>query len=52
MVELLIILVIVGAVLYLLQYVPLDETIKRIIYVVVIVAVIIYLIRNFAALGI
>lgn len=48
LVQLLIILVIVGAALYLLKIVPLDATIKTVIQVVIVVAVIIYLIRVFA----
>lgn len=45
--QLLIILVVVGAALYILKIVPLDGTIKTIIQVVIVVAVIIYLIRVF-----
>ncbi len=51
MIELLIALVIVGAILYLLQLVPIDGTIKTIIQVVVVVAVIIYVLRHLPALG-
>lgn len=47
LVELLILLIIVGAVLYVISIVPLDGTIKQIIYVITIVVVLIYLIRNF-----
>jgi hypothetical protein len=46
---LLILLIVVGAALYLLRYVPLDPTIKTVIQVVVIVVVIIYLLKTFAA---
>lgn len=52
MISLLIALLIVGAVLYLLQFVPLDPTIKRIMYVVVIVAVCIWLLQHLGALGV
>lgn len=45
LVEILIMLVIVGAVLYVAQLLPIDATIKRIIQIVVVVAVIIYLLR-------
>ena len=51
MIQLLIVLIIVGAVLYLLQYVPLDPVIKKIMYVVVIVFVLIYLVKNLSAFG-
>ena len=52
MIELIIILIIVGAALYLLQFVPLDAVIKKIMYVVIIVFVLIYLVRNLGVLGI
>jgi len=52
MINILIILLIVGAALYLIQFVPIDNTIKRIIQVVVIIAAIIYVLRNLGALGI
>ena len=51
MIELLIALVIVGAILYLLQLVPIDGTIKTIIQVVVIVGVVIYILRHLPLLG-
>lgn len=51
MIELLIALIIVGAVLYLIQFVPIDATIKRIIQVIVIVVVLIYVLRHLPALG-
>lgn len=51
MIELLIALIIVGAILYLIQLVPIDATIKRIIQVIVIVAIIIWLLRNMGTLG-
>lgn len=43
--QLLIILIVVGAVLYLLNMVPIDATIRRIIQVIVIVGVAIYLLK-------
>ena len=43
----LIVLVLIGALLYLLDRVPIDETIKTIIRVVAIVAVVIWLLRAF-----
>jgi len=51
MIELIIILVIVGAALYLLQFAPLDAMIKRIIYVVAIVLVLVWLLRNLSTFG-
>lgn len=45
MLQFLIALVIVGAALYLLQLVPIDGTIKRIIQVIVIVFLVIWAIR-------
>jgi hypothetical protein len=52
MIQLLIILIVIGALLYLLQRVPIDATIKTIIYVVVIVGVAIYILRHLSMLGI
>jgi hypothetical protein len=49
MIELLIILIVLGAGLYLVELLPIDGTIRRIIQVVAIVAVVIYLLRTFAA---
>ena len=51
LIELLIALILVGAVLYVIQLLPINSTIKQIIYVVVIVFVLIYLLRNLGALG-
>jgi hypothetical protein len=48
MVELIILLVIVGAALYLVELIPIDSTIKRVIQVIVIVFVIIYALRLLA----
>jgi len=45
MLQFLIVLVIVGAALYLLQLIPIDATIKRIIQVIVIVILVIWAIR-------
>lgn len=47
LVTLLIVLIVVGAILYLVQLLPLDGTITRIIQVVVIVAVVIWVLRHF-----
>jgi hypothetical protein len=43
--EFLIVLVIIGAALYLLQFLPIDGTVKRIIQVIVIVILVIWAIR-------
>jgi hypothetical protein len=51
MIELLIALIIVGALLYLVQLIPIDATIKRVIQVIVIVAVAIYVLRHLGAIG-
>lgn len=47
MLDLIIALIIVGALLYLLQFVPIDATIKRIIQVIAIVALVVWLLREF-----
>lgn len=46
MISLIIALVLIGAALYLLDLVPIDATIKRVIQVVVIVFAIIYVLRH------
>jgi hypothetical protein len=51
MIELLIALIIVGALLYLANLLPIDPTMKRIIQVIVIVAVAIYVLRHLGAIG-
>jgi len=51
MINLIILLIVIGAALYLIQFVPIDATIKRIIQVIVIVAAIIYVLRNLGAIG-
>lgn len=47
MLSILIALIIVGALLYLLQYVPIDATIKTIIRVIAIVVLLIWLLKEF-----
>ena len=49
--QFIIILIIVGAALYLLQLVPIDATIKRIIQVIVIVFLVIYAIKLLAPMA-
>jgi hypothetical protein len=49
LINLIIVLIIVGAALYLLQYIPMDETFKVVVRVLIIIAVIIYVLLNVAA---
>ena len=51
LVNLIIMLVVIGALLYIMQMLPIDAIIKNIIYVVVIVAIVIYVLRHLAVLG-
>lgn len=48
LVSLLIALIVIGAVLYVVSLLPIDATIKRIIQVVAIVAIVIWLLQQFA----
>lgn len=48
LVSLLIALLIVGGVLYVVTLLPIDGTIKRIIQVIAVIAIAIWLLRNFA----
>lgn len=50
LVGLIVFLIIVGLLLYLVQLLPIDATIKKIIYVIVIVAVILWLLENLGLL--
>jgi len=52
MISLVILLILIGAGLYLLTLVPIDATIKQVIYVIVIVAVIIYVLTHLSMLGV
>lgn len=47
MLELIIALIIIGALLYLLQLLPIDATVKTIIQVIAIVVLVIWLLREF-----
>lgn len=49
LITLIIVLLIVGAALYLIRLIPIDNTIKTIIQVIIIVAVAIYVLKTFAA---
>ena len=51
MLSFLIALVIIGAALYLLQLIPIDGTVKTIIQVIVIVALVIYALRVLAPMA-
>ncbi len=51
MIQLLIILIVVGAVLYLARLLPIDPTVKTIINVVVIVGLVIWLLRHLSMVG-
>jgi hypothetical protein len=50
-IQFLIALAIIGAVLYLLQLIPIDATVKQIIQVIVIVALVIYAIKMLAPIA-
>lgn len=45
LISLVVALVILGVILYLLQLIPMDETIRKIVYVVIILAVILFLVK-------
>jgi hypothetical protein len=51
LIQLIVVLVVVGVVLYLIQTIPMDETIKVIIRVVVILAAVLWLLEAFGLLG-
>ena len=48
LIQLLIVLIVFGAVLYIVGLLPIDATVKRIIQVVAIVALVIWLLQRFA----
>lgn len=48
LISLLIVLIVFGAVLYVVGLLPIDGTVKRIIQVIAIVAVVVWLLKNFA----
>jgi hypothetical protein len=52
MIGLIIMLIIVGAALYLMRLLPIDQTMKTVITVVVIVAAVIYVLRHLGDLGV
>jgi hypothetical protein len=47
MLQLIVALIIIGAILFLLRFLPIDETFKTVIRVIVIVVAAIYLLREF-----
>jgi len=51
MIGLIIVLIVIGALLYIAQLLPIDETVKRIIYVVAVVAIVLYLLQFFLGGG-
>jgi hypothetical protein len=51
LIQLIVVLVVVGVALYLVQTIPMDQTIKTIIRVVVILAVILWLLEAFGLLS-
>jgi hypothetical protein len=50
MIQILIVLIIVGVVLYLINLIPMDATIKKVIYVLAILFVILWLLQSFGLL--
>jgi ABC-type siderophore export system fused ATPase/permease subunit len=51
MITILVTLVVVGVVLYLVNLIPMDNTIKRIIYVLAILFIILWLLSQFGLIG-
>ena len=51
MISIIILLLVIGALLYLLQLVPIDANIKTAIYVIVVVGAAIWVLKNLGALG-
>lgn len=51
LISIIVTLVVIGLVLYLIGLIPMDGTIKQIIRVVIIIAVIIWLLQSFGLLG-
>lgn len=51
LISIIVALVVVGLVLYLIGMIPMDGTIKQIIRVVVIIAVIVWLLQSFGLIG-
>jgi hypothetical protein len=51
LISLVIVLIVVGVLLYLMNYIPMDATIKKIITIVVIICVVLWLLNVFGILG-
>ena len=51
LIGILIFLIVIGLVLYVLQLLPIDATIKRIIYIVLVVFIVIYLLQLLVGVG-
>ena len=51
LIGLIVVLVIVGAVLYILSLLPIDGTVKRIIYVIVLILVFLYVLQAFGLIS-
>lgn len=51
MISLIIALIVIGALLYLLQLIPIDPTIRTVIYVLVVVGIAIYVLKHLSVLG-
>jgi hypothetical protein len=47
MVSLLVVLILVGALLYMTQLLPIDATVKQIIYIVMVVGLVLWVLRMF-----
>lgn len=51
MISIVIALIVVGALLYITQLLPIDATVKQIIYVIVVVGTILWLLQAFGVIG-
>lgn len=51
LISIIITLIFVGVILYLINLIPMDFTIKRIIYILVIIVVVIWLLQTFGIIG-
>jgi len=51
LISIIVYLVVIGLVLYLIELIPMDRTIKQIIRVIVIIAVVIWLLQAFGLIG-
>lgn len=51
LVGIVVLLLVIGAILYIISLLPIDVTIKRIIYVVVVIVVLIYVLQQFGLIS-